>query len=472
METVILKNLVLNEDYSRKVVPFLQEEYFQDKAERTVFNIVSKFLLKYNNIPTKDAVLISLGDDKTLADSEFKKCVAISDEMYKEGEKSDTEWLVEHTEKFCKEKAIYNGIMASIGIIEGKDKEQTQNAIPEIMSKALSVSFDTRVGHDFFEDVDERYEYYHRVEERVPFDLEMLNLITGGGVRKKTLNVVMAASGVGKSAFLCHHAAACLTQNLNVLYITLEMSEEEIAKRIDANLLDTDIHVLEKMPLAMYENKVNNLKKTCRGKLIIKEYPTAAANVTHFRNLMEELKIKKKFKPDIIIVDYLNICSCARFKMGNGMNSYTYVKGIAEELRGLAKQFNVPLWSATQVNREGAKSSDMEMTDTSESFGLPQTTDFFIALIETEELAQNGQLMVKQLKNRGNDTTKNRKFLIGVNKSKMKFYDVENSNNNLVNANNTNEESFGSGSGPLVFSDSFGIKKNKAVNWVFEDTAK
>ena len=472
METVILKNLVLNEDFARKVVPFLQEEYFQDKAERTVFNIVSKFLLKYNNIPTKDAVLISLGDDKTLGDSEFKKCVAISDEMYKEGEKSDTEWLVEHTEKFCKEKAIYNGIMASIGIIEGKDKEQTQNAIPEIMSKALSVSFDTRVGHDFFEDVDERYEYYHRVEERVPFDLEMFNLITGGGVRKKTLNVVMAASGVGKSAFLCHHAAACLTQNLNVLYITLEMSEEEIAKRIDANLLDTDIHVLEKMPLAMYENKVNNLKKTCRGKLIIKEYPTAAANVTHFRNLMEELKIKKKFKPDIIIVDYLNICSCARFKMGNGMNSYTYVKGIAEELRGLAKQFNVPLWSATQVNREGAKSSDMEMTDTSESFGLPQTTDFFIALIETEELAQNGQLMVKQLKNRGNDTTKNRKFLIGVNKSKMKFYDVENSNNNLVNANNTDEESYGSGSGPLVFSDSFGIKKNKAVNWVFEDAPK
>ena len=472
METVILKNLVLNEDYSRKVVPFLQEEYFQDKAERTVFNIVSKFLLKYNNIPTKDAVLISLGDDKTLSESEFKKCVAISDEMYKEGEKSDTEWLVEHTEKFCKEKAIYNGIMASIGIIEGKDKEQTQNAIPEIMSKALSVSFDTRVGHDFFEDVDERYEYYHRVEERVPFDLEMFNLITGGGVRKKTLNVVMAASGVGKSAFLCHHAAACLTQNLNVLYITLEMSEEEIAKRIDANLLDTDIHVLEKMPLAMYENKVNNLKKTCHGKLIIKEYPTAAANVTHFRNLMEELKIKKKFKPDIIIVDYLNICSCARFKMGNGMNSYTYVKGIAEELRGLAKQFNVPLWSATQVNREGAKSSDMEMTDTSESFGLPQTTDFFIALIETEELAQNGQLMVKQLKNRGNDTTKNRKFLIGVNKSKMKFYDVENSNNNLVNANNTDEESYGSGSGPLVFSDSFGIKKNKAVNWVFQDAPK
>lgn len=472
METVILKNLVLNEDYSRKVVPFLQEEYFQDKAERTVFNIVSKFLLKYNNIPTKDAVLISLGDDKTLSDSEFKKCIAISDEMYKEGEKSDTEWLVEHTEKFCKEKAIYNGIMASIGIIEGKDKEQTQNAIPEIMSKALSVSFDTRVGHDFFEDVDERYEYYHRVEERVPFDLEMFNLITGGGVRKKTLNVVMAASGVGKSAFLCHHAAACLTQNLNVLYITLEMSEEEIAKRIDANLLDTDIHVLEKMPLAMYENKVNNLKKTCHGKLIIKEYPTAAANVTHFRNLMEELKIKKKFKPDIIIVDYLNICSCARFKMGNGMNSYTYVKGIAEELRGLAKQFNVPLWSATQVNREGAKSSDMEMTDTSESFGLPQTTDFFIALIETEELAQNGQLMVKQLKNRGNDTTKNRKFLIGVNKSKMKFYDVENSNNNLVNANNTDEESYGSGSGPLVFSDDFGIKKNKAVNWVFQDAPK
>ena len=472
METVILKNLVLNEDYARKVVPFLQEEYFHDKAEKTVFNIVSKFILKYNNIPTKDAILISLGDEKGLGEMEFKKCSSIADEMYKEGEKSDTNWLVENTEKFCKEKAIYNGIMASIGIIEGKDKEQTQNAIPEIMSKALSVSFDTRVGHDFLEDVDERYEYYHRVEERTPFDLEMFNIITRGGVRKKTLNVVMAASGVGKSAFLCHHAAACLSQNMNVLYITLEMAEEEIAKRIDANLLDTDMHVLEQMPLKQYESKVDNLKRTCRGKLIIKEYPTAAANVTHFRVLMEELKIKKKFVPDVIFVDYLNICSCARFKMGNGMNSYTYVKGIAEELRGLAKQFNVPLWSATQVNREGAKSSDMEMTDTSESFGLPQTTDFFIALIETEELAQNGQLMVKQLKNRGNDTTKNRKFLIGVNKSKMKFYDVENSNNNLVNANNTNEESFGSGSGPLVFSDSFGIKKNKAVNWVFEDAPK
>lgn len=470
METVILKNLVLNEDYARKVVPFLQEEYFHDKAEKTVFNIVSKFILKYNNIPTKDAVHISLENDTALSEVEFKKCVSISDEMYKQGEMSDTIWLVENTEKFCKEKAIYNGIMESIGIIEGKDKEKTQNAIPEIMSKALSVSFDTRVGHDFLEDVDERYEYYHRVEERVPFDLEMFNVITRGGVRKKTLNVVMAASGVGKSAFLCHHAAACLAQNLNVLYITLEMAEEEIAKRIDANLLNTDIHDLERMPLTQYEGKVDTLRKTCRGKLIIKEYPTAAANVTHFRNLMEELKIKKKFVPDVIFVDYLNICSCARFKLGNGMNSYTYVKGIAEELRGLAKQFNIPLWTATQVNREGAKSSDMEMTDTSESFGLPQTADLFFALIETEELAEAGQLMVKQLKNRGNDTTKNRKFLIGVNKSKMKFFDVENSNNNLVNSNNTDEEGFGSGFDGTTFDPQFGKKKNKVVSWTFEET--
>jgi replicative DNA helicase len=468
MESVILKNLVLNEDYSRKVVPFLNETYFHDKAEKTVFTIVSSFILKYNNIPTKDAILVSLESCNTLGEIEFKKCVSIADDMFKEGEKSDTLWLVEQTEKFCKEKAIYNGIMESIGIIEGKDKEKTQNAIPEIMSKALSVSFDTRVGHDFLEDVDDRYEYYHRVEEKVPFDLEMFNTITRGGVRKKTLNVVMAASGVGKSAFLCHHAAACLSQNLNVLYITLEMAEEEIAKRIDANLLDSDMHVLEQMPLQQYEAKIENLKKTCRGKLIIKEYPTAAANVTHFRNLMEELKIKKKFVPDVIFVDYLNICSCARFKLGNGMNSYTYVKGIAEELRGLAKQFNVPLWTATQVNREGAKSSDMEMTDTSESFGLPQTADFFVALIENEELAEAGQLMVKQLKNRGNDTVKNRKFLIGVNKSKMKFYDVDNSSNNLVNANNTDDEGLGSGYDGQAFNPAFGKKKNKAVNWTFE----
>ena len=468
MESIILKNLVLNEDYSRKVVPFLNETYFHDKAEKTVFTIVSSFILKYNNIPTKDAILVSLESCNTLGEIEFKKCVSIADDMFKEGEKSDTSWLVEQTEKFCKEKAIYNGIMESIGIIEGKDKEKTQNAIPEIMSKALSVSFDTRVGHDFLEDVDDRYEYYHRVEEKVPFDLEMFNTITRGGVRKKTLNVVMAASGVGKSAFLCHHAAACLSQNLNVLYITLEMAEEEIAKRIDANLLDSDMHVLEQMPLQQYEAKIENLKKTCRGKLIIKEYPTAAANVTHFRNLMEELKIKKKFVPDVIFVDYLNICSCARFKLGNGMNSYTYVKGIAEELRGLAKQFNVPLWTATQVNREGAKSSDMEMTDTSESFGLPQTADFFVALIENEELAEAGQLMVKQLKNRGNDTVKNRKFLIGVNKSKMKFYDVDNSSNNLVNANNTDDEGLGSGYDGQAFNPAFGKKKNKAINWTFE----
>jgi replicative DNA helicase len=469
MESVILKNLVLNENYSRKVVPFLRDEYFHDKSEKTIFSIVSKFILKYNSIPTKDATLITLESENTLGENEFKKCVSIVEEMFKPGEHSDTNWMIEQTEKFCKEKAIYNGIMDSIAIIEGKDKEKTQNAIPEIMTKALSVSFDTRVGHDFLEDVDERYEYYHRIEERLPFDLEMFNKITRGGVQKKTLNVVMAASGVGKSAFLCHHAAACLSQNLNVLYITLEMAEEEIAKRIDANLLDTEIHVLEKLPHSQYESKIDSLKNTCKGKLIIKEYPTASANVSHFRVLLEELKIKKKFIPDVIFVDYLNICSCARFKFGNGMNSYTYVKGIAEELRGMAKQYNVPLWTATQVNREGAKSSDMEMTDTSESFGLPQTADFFFALIENEELAEAGQLMVKQLKNRGNDTTKNRKFLIGVNKSKMKFFDVDNTTSNLINSNQTEEEGFGSGSDGMAFNPQFGKKKNKAINWTFEE---
>jgi replicative DNA helicase len=469
MESVILKNLVLNEDYSRKVVPFLHETYFQNTSEKIVFDIVSKFILKYNNLPTKDAILVSLENQNTLSETDFKKSVSIVDDMFQQTDRTDTQWLIDQTEKFCKEKAIYNGIMESIGIIEGKDKNKTQNAIPEIMSKALSVSFDTRVGHDFLEDVDSRYEYYHRVEEKVPFDLQMFNTITRGGTRKKTLNVVMAASGVGKSAFLCHHAASCLSQNLNVLYITLEMAEEEIAKRIDANLLDCDMHILEQMPLTQYETKVDSFKKLCHGKLIIKEYPTAAANVTHFRNLIEELKIKKKFIPDVIFVDYLNICSCARFKLGNGMNSYTYVKGIAEELRGLAKQYNIPLWTATQVNREGAKSSDMEMTDTSESFGLPQTADFFFALIENEELATAGQLMVKQLKNRGNDTTKNKKFLVGVNKSKMKFFDVDNSNNDLVNSNNTDENGFGSGSDEKTFNPKFSKKKNKAVNWSFEE---
>jgi archaellum biogenesis ATPase FlaH len=345
--------------------------------------------------------------------------------MYKEGEKSDTTWLVENTEKFCKEKAIYNGIMASIGIIEGKDKEQTQNAIPEIMSKALSVSFDTRVGHDFLEDVDERYEYYHRVEEKVPFDLEMFNVITRGGVRKKTLNVVMAASGVGKSAFLCHHAAACLAQNLNVLYITLEMAEEEIAKRIDANLLNVNLSELQTLTREEYLRKFDVLKDKTQGKLIIKEYPTASAHAGHFRSLLNELKLKKNFTPDIIFIDYLNICCSSRIKMGATVNSYSYIKSIAEELRGLAVEFGVPVVSATQTTRSGFSNTDVGLEDTSESFGLPATADFMFALISTEELEGLGQLMVKQLKNRYNDPTIHKRFIIGIDRAKMRLYDCE-----------------------------------------------
>ena len=371
METVILKNLVLNEDYARKVVPFLQEEYFHDKAEKTVFNIVSKFILKYNNIPTKDAVLISLGDEKGLGEVEFKKCSSITEEMYKEGEKSDTIWLVENTEMFCKEKAIYNGIMESIGIIEGKDKEKTQNAIPEIMSKALSVSFDTRVGHDFLEDVDERYEYYHRVEEKIPFDLEMFNIITRKGVRKKTLNVVMAASGVGKSAFLCHHAAACLSQNLNVLYITLEMAEEEIAKRIDANLLDTDMHVLENMPLTQYESKVDNLKRTCKGKLIIKEYPARSITCNTIKAHIEKMSYKG-IKPDLILIDYAGIIrSTEKYELPRLEMQY-----VIQEIRKMAKELDCPVWTALQSNKDGAKSDIVDLTNMAESYGQAAEADF------------------------------------------------------------------------------------------------
>lgn len=470
METVILKNLVKNEPYARKTTPFLQPEYFHDPLERLLFNYTSHFILKYNNLPTKDAILISFGEAKHLSDKDKIKCLAMIDEMFTETpENTDTVWLIEQTEKFCKNKAIFNALKDSIAIHEGDDKTRETSAIPDILSKALAVTFDTRVGHDFLEDTDARYEYYHRVEERIPFDLEKLNKITRGGVMKKTLNVVMAAPGVGKSAFLCHTAASYLTQNLNVLYITLEMSEEEVAKRIDANLLDIAIPDLERLPFASYGHKIDNLKKTCHGRLMIKEYPTAAANVGHFRNLLDELKIKKKFTPDAIFVDYLNICSSSRFKVGNAVNSYTFIKAVAEELRGLAGAVSVPLWTATQVNREGAKSSDMELTDTSESFGLPATADFMIGLIETEEMAINGEILVKQLKNR-TSSKEDLRFLLGVDKTKMKFCDHDNPTSGIAGTSQSSEIVYASGNSPSTFDGAFSSQKS-IVGWKMAERA-
>lgn len=337
----------------------------------------------------------------------------------------DLEWLLDTTETFCKDRSVYNAIMESIHIIDGKSKTQTKNAIPEILANALAVSFDTNIGHDFLEDAEARYEFYHKKEERVSFDLSYFNRITDGGTPNKTLNVILAGTGCGKSMFMCHHAAHCLSQNMNVLYVTCEMSEERIAERIDANLMDITLDELKDLPKQIYAKKIQNLSNKIKGKLIIKEYPTSVANVTHFRHLLNELKMKRKFEPDVIFIDYLNICSSSRMKMGASINSYTYIKAIAEELRGLAVEMNVPLWTATQTNRVGFASTDIGLENTSESFGLPATADFMFALIVNEEMEELGQVLVKQLKNRYNDLSSNKRFVVGVNRAKMKFYDVE-----------------------------------------------
>jgi len=424
IEKTILKNLLKNEAFTRKVVPFIKEEYFHDRVEKMLFTSIFDFVAKYNSLPPIDALSIHLSN-ASLSDDEFKTATELLNEVDGDADTNE-DWLVEQTEKFCKDKAVYNAIMESIHIIDGKSKsEQTQNAIPEILSEALSVSFDTSVGHDYIEDAEERFRFYHTVEEKVPFDLSLLNTITNGGTPTKTLNIVMAGTGVGKSLFMCHHGASCLAQGLNVLYITCEMAEERIAERIDANLMDITMDELKELPEMSYAKKIGKIQKNNCGKLIVKEYPTATASTNHFRHLLDELAMKKKFKPDIIFVDYLNICASSRMKMSGSVNSYTYIKAIAEELRGLAVERNVPVWSATQVNRTGYTSSDFGLEDTSESFGLPATADFMIALIGTEELDQLGQILLKQLKNRYNDSISNRKFVIGINRAKMKLYDLE-----------------------------------------------
>jgi len=425
IELTILRELTRNDQYFRKVLPFLKEDYFADRDTKIIFRMVSDYLDKYNSMPTRGALEIIL-DAKTNVEPEvMKQCIQNLDKMFDDSKSPDLEWLVDHTEKFCKDKAIYNAILESIHIIDGKSKDKDVGFLPKMLSDALAVSFDTNIGHDYIEDYGKRYEFYHRVENKIPFDIEQFNTITNGGVPRKTLNIIMAGTGVGKSLFMCHHASACLTQNLDVLYITCEMAEERIAERIDANLMDLPMEDLKKLPADLYNKKMQQIRKKYTGRLIIKEYPTATANANHFRALLNDLKMKKNFEPDIIFIDYLNICASARLKMNASVNSYTFVKAIAEELRGLAVEFDVPIFSATQVNRGGFNNTDVGLENTSESFGLPATADLMFALISTEELEEQGQVMVKQLKNRYNDVSRNKKFVVGIDRSKMKLLDVD-----------------------------------------------
>jgi len=425
IERTALRNLIHNEEYSRKVLPFIKEDYFSDRLEKLLFKEIYKFITKFNALPTKEALSIEINDSKDINEDEYKKITDIISTL--SPEKINLEWLVETTEKFCKDRAIHNAILGGIQIIDGRDKQHTPEYLPEMLSDALSVSFDQKVGHDYLEESKERFDFYKKKEERLELDLDFFNKITRGGIPSKTLNICLAGTGVGKTMFMTHLASSILLQNKNVLYITMEMAEERIAERIDANLLNVGMSDLEELPYTMYETKINKLQSKTTGTLIIKEYPTASAHTGHFKTLMSELALKKSFKPDIVFIDYLNICSSARFKAGANVNSYTYIKSIAEELRGLAVEIDVPIFSATQTTRGGFVSSDVGLEDTSESFGLPATADFMFALISSEELEEKNQIMVKQLKNRYNDPTINRKFILGVDRSKMRFYDVEQS---------------------------------------------
>ena len=428
LEQTILKNLIYNDEYLRKVMPFLKGEYFSDKTDKTIFKEIVDFVEKYNSLPTLEAIEISVKERKNLTGDEVELCTVCLSEINKlKSEETKLDWLVDKTEKFCQEKAIYNAVLNSIGILDGKDKVNDKGSIPKLLSDALAVSFDNSVGHDYLENTDERYEFYHRHEERIPFDLEYFNKITKGGLPNKTLNIALAGTGVGKSLFMCHVGAACLVQGKNVLYITMEMAEEKIAERIDANLLNVTLDDLTSMPKDLFDRKITKLREKTVGKLIIKEYPTASASATHFRTLLNELNLKKSFTPDIIFIDYLNICCSSRLKAGSNVNSYTYVKAIAEELRGLAVEFGVPIVSATQTTRSGFTSSDPGLEDTSESFGLPATADLMFALISSEELEAMGQIMVKQLKNRYNDPGYYKRFTLGIDRAKMRLYDIEQS---------------------------------------------
>jgi replicative DNA helicase len=437
IENTIISSLFFNEEYTRKVLPFIKEEYFGNRVEQLLFGEIFKFVEKYNNLPTKDAILIELNSRKDINEEELNHIkdyvVAI------ENTESDNQWLSETTEKFCKDRAVHNAVLSGIKILDNKDKKQTPEAIPHILSEALAVSFDKSVGHDYIEDAEARFKFYHTKEKRYQFDLDYMNRITKGGVPSKTLNIALAGTGVGKSLFMCHVASSYLLQGLNVLYITLEMAEERIAERIDANLLDVTMEDLHDMPKQLYDGKIKKLREKTQGQLIVKEYPTASAHSGHFKSLINELALKKSFRPDVIFIDYLNICASSRFKGGN-ISSYFYIKAIAEELRGLAVEQNVPIFSATQTTRTGFVSTDIGLEDTSESFGLPATADFMFALISNEELEALGQMKVKQLKNRYNDPSVNRAFIIGVDRSKMRLYDVQQSSQNIVDSNQVDEK--------------------------------
>ena len=431
IEQTILRNLLTDEKYMRKVLPFIKPDYFQG-VYRTLFKETGKYVAKYNKLPTSETLIIELQESSNISNEQFQMSVDIIPQLFT-NEEIDHDWLLDSTEKWCQDRAIHNAIMESISIIDGKHDKLTKGALPDLLSKALGVAFDTNVGHDYVENAEERYEFYHTEEDRIPFDLEFFNKITKGGFPNKTLNIALAGTGVGKSLFMCHVAASALVDGKNVLYITMEMAEERIAERIDANLLNIPIDQLETMPKDMFTTKVADLARKTTGKLIVKEYPTGSAHSGHFRGLLNELKLKRRFEPDIIFVDYLNICASSRMKaMGGSINSYTYIKAIAEELRGLAVEFELPIFSATQTTRSGYSNTDIGLEDTSESFGLPATADLMFALISTEELEREGQMMVKQLKNRYNDPTKNKRFVIGVDRSKMRLFDVDENDQTLT----------------------------------------
>ena len=431
LEQTILRNLLTDEEYMRKVLPFIKPDYFQG-IYKVLFKEAGKFVAKYNKLPTSESFKIELDQSEKLSDEQHNLAVDIVPQLFT-NDKVDDKWLLDTTEKWCQDRAIYNAIMESISIIDGKHEELTKGALPDLLSKALGVGFDLKVGHDYVENADQRFEFYHTEEDRLPFDLEYFNNITKGGVPRKTLNIALAGTGVGKSLFMCHVAASSLVQGHNVLYITMEMAEERIAERIDANLLNVPIDQLDKMSKDMFTTKVKDIARKTTGKLIIKEYPTGSAHSGHFRALLNELKLKRQFEPDLIFIDYLNICASSRMKgMGGAINSYSYIKAIAEELRGLAVEFDVPVFSATQTTRSGYSNSDVGLEDTSESFGLPATADLMFALISTEELEKQGQFMVKQLKNRYNDPTLHKRFVIGVDRSKMRLYDVEENQQTLT----------------------------------------
>ena len=425
IENLILRSLVYNESYSRKVIPFIEPDYFHDSSERVLFEEIAQYMVKYNARPTKEALGIEVESRNSLSESDVQNIRTILSTF--EDVTGTDQWMEDSTEKWCKKQAIYNALMESVGIANGDSKQKTEDAIPGILSNALGVSFDSNVGHDYIEDASERFDFYTRKEDKIPFDIELLNKITKGGLTNKSLNIALAGTGVGKSLFMCHVAAASLMQGKNVLYITCEMAEEKIAERIDANLLNVNIQDISSLSKKMFEDKVTKVAKKVQGSLIIKEYPTAQAHSGHFKALLNELQLKKNFRPDIIFIDYLNICASSRVKAGSNANSYTLVKSIAEELRGLAVEFNLPIVSATQTTRSGYGNSDVDITDTSESFGLPATADLMIALISTEELEGLGQIMVKQLKNRYNDPTIHKRFVVGIDRAKMRLYDCEQS---------------------------------------------